>query len=167
MNKNIIIAIAVIALVAVIAYFSMNRSSMGSNNMEPVNNMTDNSIQNEPMDNMDESEENMDQSRTIVDIAASDERFSTLVKAVEAADLVETLSSEGPFTVFAPTNDAFAKLPEGTLATLLEDKEGLTNVLTYHVVPGVDMAYLYTFALVTLFLGLAMQRRFELRLATL
>ena len=66
----------------------------------------------------------------------------TLVAAVKAADLVETLSGEGPFTVFAPTDEAFAKLPEGTLETLLkpENKEKLVAILTYHVVPGKVMA---------------------------
>ncbi len=72
---------------------------------------------------------------TIVDIAAGDERFSTLVAAVTAAGLAETLSGPGPFTVYAPVNDAFAALPEGTVETLLqpENKEQLTNVLLYHV----------------------------------
>ncbi len=72
----------------------------------------------------------------IVDIAAGLEDFSTLVAAVKAAGLVETLKSEGPFTVFAPTNDAFAKLPEGTVETLLkpENKDQLVDILTYHVV---------------------------------
>ena len=71
----------------------------------------------------------------IVDIAAGDERFSTLVAAVTAAGLVDTLKSEGPFTVYAPVNDAFAALPEGTVETLLkpENKGQLTNVLLYHV----------------------------------
>ena len=74
----------------------------------------------------------------IVGVAVGNENFSTLVVAVKAADLVETLSSAGPFTVFAPTNDAFAKLPEGTIATLLkpESKATLTSILTYHVVAG-------------------------------
>lgn len=71
---------------------------------------------------------------TIVDIAAGDPRFSTLVSAVTAAGLVETLSGEGPFTVFAPTNDAFAALPAGTVEGLLADLPKLTAVLTYHVV---------------------------------
>ena len=77
-------------------------------------------------------------SNTIVDVAASNENFTTLVAAVKAADLVSTLSSDGPFTVFAPTNDAFAKLPEGTVAGLLEpeSKDTLTGILTYHVVSG-------------------------------
>jgi uncharacterized surface protein with fasciclin (FAS1) repeats len=75
---------------------------------------------------------------TIVGVAAGNESFSTLVAAVKAADLVETLSGDGPFTVFAPTNDAFAKLPEGTLNSLLkpENKATLTGILTYHVVSG-------------------------------
>ncbi|NJN54671.1 MAG: fasciclin domain-containing protein [Anaerolineae bacterium] len=76
-------------------------------------------------------------SNTIVDIAVNDGRFTTLVTAVTAASLAETLSSEGPFTVFAPTDEAFAALPEGTLDTLLADPQGaLTNVLLYHVVSG-------------------------------
>lgn len=72
---------------------------------------------------------------TIVDIAAGDERFSTLVAAVSAAGLVETLQGPGPFTVYAPVNDAFAALPAGTVDTLLkpENKGQLTNVLLYHV----------------------------------
>jgi len=74
----------------------------------------------------------------IVGVAAGNDAFSTLVTAVTAADLVETLSGDGPFTVFAPTNDAFAKLPEGTVASLLtaESKDALTGILTYHVVAG-------------------------------
>lgn len=81
---------------------------------------------------------------TIPEVAGGDETFSTLVAAVTAADLGETLSGEGPFTVFAPTNDAFGKLPEGTVETLTtEDTETLTSILTYHVVPGsVDAATL-------------------------
>jgi len=72
---------------------------------------------------------------TIVDIAAADERFSTLVAAVTAAGLAETLSGPGPFTVYAPLNDAFAALPDGTVESLLEpeNKGQLTNVLLYHV----------------------------------
>ncbi|WP_281543141.1 fasciclin domain-containing protein [Maribacter aestuarii] len=75
---------------------------------------------------------------TIVSVASGDERFTTLVTAVDAAGLVETLNGEGPFTVFAPTNDAFGKLPEGTVNTLLEpeNKEKLGGILTYHVVSG-------------------------------
>jgi uncharacterized surface protein with fasciclin (FAS1) repeats len=82
----------------------------------------------------------MAQEADIVDIAAGDGRFSTLVTAVEAAGLVDTLKGDGPFTVFAPTDDAFAALPEGALEGLLADTEALTNVLLYHVVPGRVMA---------------------------
>lgn len=78
----------------------------------------------------------------IVDTAASADQFNTLVAAVEAAGLVETLKSDGPFTVFAPTNDAFAALPAGTVENLLkpENKEQLVAVLTYHVIPGKVMS---------------------------
>ncbi len=74
----------------------------------------------------------------IVAVAAGNEAFSTLVTAVTVADLVEALSADGPFTVFAPTNDAFAKLPKGTLESLLmpENKDDLIEILTYHVVEG-------------------------------
>ena len=74
-------------------------------------------------------------SKNIVEIAVGDERFSTLVAAVSAAGLAETLSGPGPFTVYAPVNDAFAALPAGTVETLLkpENKGDLTNVLLYHV----------------------------------
>jgi uncharacterized surface protein with fasciclin (FAS1) repeats len=79
--------------------------------------------------------------KTIVETAVAG-KFNTLVAAVKAAGLVETLSGEGPFTVFAPTDEAFAKLPEGTLESLLlpENKAKLTAILTYHVVAGKVMA---------------------------
>lgn len=75
---------------------------------------------------------------TIVDVASGNDNFSTLVAAVTAADLAGVLSGPGPFTVFAPTNDAFAALPAGTVDSLLlpENKDKLISVLTYHVVPG-------------------------------
>lgn len=78
----------------------------------------------------------------IVDVATENGSFNTLVAAVKAADLVETLKGEGPFTVFAPTDDAFAKLPDGTVDMLLmpENKDKLVSILTYHVVPGKVMA---------------------------
>ncbi|MEM8954913.1 MAG: fasciclin domain-containing protein [Verrucomicrobiota bacterium] len=80
--------------------------------------------------------------KDIVDTAAGADDFKTLVAAVTAAELVETLKGDGPFTVFAPTNEAFAKLPDGTLDTLLkpENKDKLVAILTYHVVPGKVMA---------------------------
>jgi uncharacterized surface protein with fasciclin (FAS1) repeats len=81
-------------------------------------------------------------SGTIVEIAVGNPAFSTLVKAVQAAGLAETLSGKGPFTLFAPTNEAFAALPKGTLETLLkpENRDVLRKVLTYHVVSGNLMA---------------------------
>jgi uncharacterized surface protein with fasciclin (FAS1) repeats len=76
------------------------------------------------------------ETRDLVTVAVEAGSFTTLVKAVEAAGLVEVLRGEGPFTVFAPTDEAFARLPEGTLESLLGDPEGLREILTYHVVPG-------------------------------
>lgn len=76
----------------------------------------------------------------IVETAIAAGKFNTLVAAVKAARLVETLSGAGPFTVFAPTDEAFAKLPEGAVENLLKDKEKLSAVLTYHVVSGKVMA---------------------------
>ena len=73
---------------------------------------------------------------TIVDVAVGSGRTDTLVTAVKAAGLVETLSSAGPFTVFAPVDEAFAALPAGTLESVLADKDLLTKILTYHVVSG-------------------------------
>jgi hypothetical protein len=76
--------------------------------------------------------------KTVVDVAVGSKAHTTLVAAVKAADLVGTLQSAGPFTVFAPTNEAFAKLPKGTVETLLkpENKSTLTKILTYHVIAG-------------------------------
>jgi uncharacterized surface protein with fasciclin (FAS1) repeats len=82
----------------------------------------------------------MAQEKDIVDTAVAAGSFKTLVTAVKAAGLVETLKSAGPFTVFAPTDAAFAKLPAGTLDSLLKDPEKLKAVLTYHVVAGAVMA---------------------------
>jgi len=81
---------------------------------------------------------NKNADKTIVAVAAANENFATLVAAVKAASLVDVLNSEGPFTVFTPINDAFSKLPEGTVGTLLkpENKKLLTAILTYHVVAG-------------------------------
>jgi uncharacterized surface protein with fasciclin (FAS1) repeats len=77
---------------------------------------------------------------TIVDVATANGNFKTLVAAVKAAGLAETLSGKGPFTVFAPTDAAFAKLPPGTVDALLKDVPKLQSILTYHVVPAAVMA---------------------------
>ena len=88
------------------------------------------------------SEAPMEEAGTIVDVAAANPDFETLVAAVTAADLVETLSGEGPFTVFAPTDEAFDALPDGVLDALLlpENKDSLVSILTYHVLAGEVMA---------------------------
>ena len=94
-------------------------------------------------DKMEEkAEEKAAESQTIVAVAAGAGTFNTLVAAVTAAELVDTLNSAGPFTVFAPTDEAFAALPAGTVDELLkpENKAKLTAILTYHVVPGKVMA---------------------------
>jgi len=80
------------------------------------------------------------QAADIVDTAVSAGSFKTLVAAVQQAGLVDTLKGSGPFTVFAPTDEAFAKIPKAKLDALLNDKAALTKVLTYHVVPGKVMA---------------------------
>ena len=83
------------------------------------------------------AEEEMMDAKSIAEIAVEDGRFTTLVAALDAAGLVDTLAGEGEFTVFAPVDEAFAALPEGTVETLLEDPQGdLTNILLYHVVEG-------------------------------
>ncbi len=78
--------------------------------------------------------------KNIIETAVNNPEFSTLVTAIKEADLVETLSGDGPFTVFAPTNAAFEKIPKETLDSVLADKEKLTSILTYHVVAGKVMA---------------------------
>lgn len=83
---------------------------------------------------------NLAHAADIVDTAKSAGSFNTLVTAVQAAGLVDTLKGPGPFTVFAPTDEAFAKIPKAKLDALLKDKAALTKVLTYHVVPGKVMA---------------------------
>ena len=80
------------------------------------------------------------QDADIVDTAVAAGSFNTLVAAVQAAGLVETLKGEGPFTVFAPTDEAFAALPEGTVDALLADPAALAAILTYHVIPGKVMS---------------------------
>ncbi len=114
------------------AMFLMTAPFILANNNDPIKKIT-------KENNIDAY---ADDKATIVGVAAANENFSTLVAAVTAADLVETLNSEGPFTVFAPTNDAFAKLPKGTVESLLEEenKGTLTSILTYHVVAGKFMA---------------------------
>ena len=109
------------------------------------NNNNDSTANNETSQTQQESapaEEEQAAEVNIVALASDTSALSTLVTAVKAAELVDTLQAAGPFTVFAPTNDAFAALPEGTLDTLLkpENKDQLTSILTYHVVAGEVLA---------------------------
>ena len=107
---------------------------------EEAGTVTEAVVETPPVEEMEEAV--VEASSTIVAVAAGTDDLSTLVAAVTAAGLVETLNSDGPFTVFAPPNSAFEKLPEGTVATLLEpdQKDTLTGILTYHVVSGEVMA---------------------------
>jgi uncharacterized surface protein with fasciclin (FAS1) repeats len=130
MKQSTLYILGGIVLVVVIGYFlmtSQNQSASVSENITPS-----------PM--MEKVEEKPMMQKTIVDIASEAGNFTTLVAAVKAAGLVETLSAAGPYTVFAPTDEAFAKLPAGTVESLLKDKEKLTAILTYHVVAGKVMA---------------------------
>lgn len=130
MNKSMLI-IAAIAVVGLVGYLLMQNNQTQQTAMSPE-------ATSAPI--IDQGSQQNLPSQTIVEIAANNPDFSTLVTAVTEAGLVETLSGTGPFTVFAPTNEAFAKLPAGTIENLLADKEALTKVLTYHVVPGKVMA---------------------------
>lgn len=106
--------------------------------MENTNNLTNKTMTDSTQDGVMVGGAMMVRNLDIVDNAVKANNVTTLVAAVKAAGLVETLKSAGPFTVFAPTNDAFAKLPAGTVETLLkpENKATLTKILTYHVVAG-------------------------------
>lgn len=136
MKKNFL------SLVMIAAVFTATFTACNDSSKETMNTTTDTTMTAETV----KSEEtgvmvggaNMVPSKNIVENAAGSADHSTLVAAVTAAGLAETLSGAGPFTVFAPTNDAFAKLPAGTVDNLLkpEMKADLTSVLTYHVVPG-------------------------------
>ena len=127
MKKFFLIALLVLSMTVLAACGGTNNVAENT-----VNNVADDIMQNEPME-----EEVMEEKPSIAEIAAADGRFTTLVAALDAAGLVETLSGEGAFTVFAPTDDAFAALPEGTVEALLADIPALTNILLYHVVDGV------------------------------
>lgn len=115
---------------------------MNDDNSEDMNTSTNASQMTEMDDMNDEMMEDEMQEQDIVALAAGNESLSTLVTAVQAADLVATLQGDGPFTVFAPTNAAFDELPDGTLESLLEpeNQEQLAGILTYHVVSGEVMS---------------------------
>ncbi len=130
-SKTIIIVVAVLAILGIGGWTLMSNND-NTKDAKPAA-----QSQSQTSDTSD-----MKETKNIVEIASADSQFSTLVTAVKAAGLVETLSGEGPFTVFAPTNDAFAKLPAGTLDSLLkpENVEQLKSILTYHVVASKAMS---------------------------
>lgn len=135
-NTYIILAIAGVILLAGLFYGLTQFGGNGEDtNTTDVSTTTPTSEQVVTSDNAMPTEELTVPGKNIVQVATDAGNFSTLLAAVQAAGLVETLSS-GEYTIFAPTDEAFAKLPEGTLAGLLEDKEALTKILTYHVISG-------------------------------
>lgn len=121
---GVIVAVVAVAVIAVggFAFWQSNK--------------TDDTAPEMASTNQDIKQDDQMKSQTIVDVASGDPQFSTLVTAIKAAGLADTLSGEGPFTVFAPTNEAFDKLPAGTLDDLLKNPEELAKILTYHVVSG-------------------------------
>jgi uncharacterized surface protein with fasciclin (FAS1) repeats len=125
-GKIIAIILTGAVLIGGVVWFVTNNNNNDSNSSVDTSQQT-------PVE-----QESTQATNTIVDLAVATPELSTLVSAVQAASLVETLSGDGPFTVFAPTNSAFNALPEGTLASLLlpENKQNLTDILTYHVVSG-------------------------------
>ncbi|MBZ9650685.1 fasciclin domain-containing protein [Psychroflexus montanilacus] len=135
--KKIILSLSVIAM---IAFTSCKNNE--EKQKETETEQKEDAMESDASYDDGNSEDAMSDQQNIVEIASGNDDFSTLVTAVKAAGLVETLSGDGPFTVFAPTNDAFAKLPEGTVPNLVkpENKEQLTGILTYHVVSGEFMA---------------------------
>ncbi len=136
-QQNIIIALFVVALIGVGVFLFMGGQKSQSERTAVNNNATTS----QRAENMAKPKtNNMEKQKNVVEIALDNSDFSTLVSVLTQAGLVETLSGEGPFTVFAPTNDAFKKIPESTLKEILADKNRLTSILTYHVVPGKVMA---------------------------
>ena len=124
MRKSLVLSVALVAVVSFSAVASAQNCKSQSHVSAPA------------------TQEKKMEMKDIVDTAAGAEAFKTLVAAVKAADLVDVLKSDGPFTVFAPTNEAFAKLPEGTVESLLkpENREKLIAILKYHVVAGKVMS---------------------------
>jgi uncharacterized surface protein with fasciclin (FAS1) repeats len=141
MNKTALIVIAVVVVLGGGLFYSMNMNNTATTNTTATQSADQESAQGETMEKQEGvmvGGAMMTPDKDIVDNAVNSQDHTTLVAAVQAAGLVETLKGAGPFTVFAPTNAAFEKLPAGTVDSLLlpENKEKLTGVLTYHVVPG-------------------------------
>lgn len=140
--QNIILVIGALVILGGGLLFINSSSDEMTETATTEESMTENEMTEESSDEMADMDEMAAPSNTIVDIAVGTPSVSTLVAAVTAASLVDTLKSEGPFTVFAPVNEAFAALPAGTVDTLLlpENIADLQAILTYHVVPGSVMA---------------------------
>ncbi len=130
------------AVAAVAGLVVLSACGSDSNDADEAAETTEAPVATEGEDMTETTDDMADEPGTIVDVAVAAGSFETLVAAVTAADLVETLSGEGPFTVFAPTDDAFAALPEGLVDCLLleENVDALTAILTYHVVAGEVMS---------------------------
>ena len=124
-NIGIIIGLIVIVGIGLYLFSATSTEDTGTNSV-----VTDTTAESDVME----------KSNTVVDVAKNTGTFNTLVAALEATSLDETLAGEGPFTVFAPTDDAFAKLPEGTVESLLNDLDQLSDILLYHVVAGEVLA---------------------------
>jgi len=139
-NSTMIIAIVVVLVIAIGAFamYKSNNKKMMSEKSAKRNEEGEKRMDNKTQEGVMVGGALMVANKDIVDNAVNASNVTTLVAAVKAAGLVETLKSAGPFTVFAPTNDAFAKLPAGTVDTLVkpENKAKLTSILTYHVVAG-------------------------------
>ncbi len=135
-NKMIVAAVVVLALLGGGIYYATRDDSSSDSSLQTTTTNTSTQTANESAAKDEMS------SQDIVQLASATTDLGTLVKAVQAADLVETLKGTGPFTVFAPTNAAFSKLPAATLDTLLmpENKTQLQSILTYHVVPAKAMS---------------------------
>lgn len=138
-NGKVIAIVAIVAVIGIFGYMMMNKpetSAMNADEKKPAMESGSESMAAE--EGVMVGGAMMVPSKDIVDNAVESKDHTTVVAAVQAAGLVETLKSAGPFTVFAPTNAAFDKLPAGTVETLVkpENKEQLTSILTYHVVPG-------------------------------
>lgn len=140
-SKNSSVATGVVAVIVGIVIGGLVGYSAGNMKQDDTNTSSNNSssvTKTDDIDGVTVGGAKMVRDKDIVDNAVNAKNVTTLVAAVKAADLVETLKSEGPFTVFAPDNGAFEKLPAGTVDTLLkpESKDTLVKILTYHVVPG-------------------------------
>ena len=129
-NQLLFIVVALVVLVGGFVLFQ----NMNPQSNDMVNQDTETNLVQQESESNSEQEQAQTNPNTIVDLASANPDFSTLVTAINQAGLVEELSAEGSITVFAPTNEAFASLPEGALEALIADPVALTNVLTYHVI---------------------------------